>query len=88
MLAGQRLKLTLLYNHHTQNAEGEDVVSGIRTPEPLAYLQQNYPELYQQLFKIQRDLETHYRDMQAGGKLGPHNRRGHNRCLFFELCIG
>jgi phosphoenolpyruvate synthase/pyruvate phosphate dikinase len=57
----------VFYGEYLENAEGEDVVSGIRTPEPLAYLQQNYPELYQQLFKIQKDLETHYRDMQAGG---------------------
>jgi hypothetical protein len=59
----------VFYGEYLENAEGEDVVSGIRTPEPLAYLQQNYPELYQQLFKIQKDLETHYRDMQAGGRL-------------------
>jgi phosphoenolpyruvate synthase/pyruvate phosphate dikinase len=70
----------VFYGEYLENAEGEDVVSGIRTPEPLAYLQQNYPELYQQLFKIQKDLETHYRDMQAGGRLEPH-RRGHHYFL-------
>lgn len=34
---------------YLENAEGEDVVSGIRTPEPLSFLENNYPELYNQV---------------------------------------
>jgi pyruvate,orthophosphate dikinase len=46
------------------NAEGEDVVSGIRTPDDLEVLQEIQPKLYGQLFQIQETLERHYRDMQ------------------------
>jgi len=46
------------------NAQGEDVVAGIRTPEPLAALEQRMPEVYAQLVEIKDKLESHYRDMQ------------------------
>jgi pyruvate,orthophosphate dikinase len=46
------------------NAQGEDVVAGIRTPEPIADLQKLMPEAYDQLRKITENLERHYRDMQ------------------------
>ncbi len=46
------------------NAAGEDVVAGIRTPQPIEALQQSQPEVYQQLFDTQALLEKHYRDMQ------------------------
>lgn len=46
------------------NAQGEDVVAGIRTPQKLITLKDRMPEIYDQLFKIQDDLEKHYRDMQ------------------------
>ncbi|MFM2126021.1 MAG: hypothetical protein RL328_2472 [Acidobacteriota bacterium] len=46
------------------NAQGEDVVAGIRTPEPLADLEKLMPEAYDQLHKITESLERHYRDMQ------------------------
>ena len=46
------------------NAAGEDVVAGIRTPLPVAALQERLPEAYQELFRIQAILEKHYRDMQ------------------------
>ncbi|MEM1403486.1 MAG: pyruvate, phosphate dikinase [Pseudomonadota bacterium] len=46
------------------NAAGEDVVAGIRTPEPLAALQGNMPAVYEELNKTQALLEQHYRDMQ------------------------
>jgi pyruvate, orthophosphate dikinase len=46
------------------NAQGEDVVAGIRTPEPLAALETRLPAVFRQLSKIKDRLEHHYRDMQ------------------------
>ena len=46
------------------NAQGEDVVAGIRTPEPLDALKQRMPEVYDELVAIKDRLERHYRDMQ------------------------
>jgi pyruvate,orthophosphate dikinase len=46
------------------NAAGEDVVAGIRTPEPISKLEQEMPAVYQELFATQQRLELHYRDMQ------------------------
>lgn len=46
------------------NAAGEDVVAGVRTPEPLQALRERLPEVYEQLFTTQAMLEKHYRDMQ------------------------
>lgn len=46
------------------NAAGEDVVAGIRTPQPVTALQQKLPEVYDELFTTQALLEKHYRDMQ------------------------
>ena len=46
------------------NAAGEDVVAGIRTPEPIEALQARMPDVYAQLFDTQAMLEKHYRDMQ------------------------
>ncbi|MGS2722398.1 pyruvate, phosphate dikinase [Porticoccus sp. GXU_MW_L64] len=46
------------------NAAGEDVVAGIRTPEPIDALQQRLPEVYDELYRTQALLEQHYRDMQ------------------------
>jgi len=46
------------------NAAGEDVVAGIRTPEPIADLERKMPAVYEQLFATQQLLERHYRDMQ------------------------
>src|SRR5258708_23631883 len=46
------------------NAQGEDVVAGIRTPEPLSDLEKIMPEAYRQLHRITDSLEHHYRDMQ------------------------
>ena len=46
------------------NAQGEDVVAGIRTPEPLAALETRMPKVYAQLVAIKDRLEKHYRDMQ------------------------
>ena len=46
------------------NAQGEDVVAGIRTPRPIAQLESILPEAYGQLVTIQKRLESHFRDMQ------------------------
>ncbi|MBI4127227.1 pyruvate, phosphate dikinase [Candidatus Peregrinibacteria bacterium] len=46
------------------NAQGEDVVAGIRTPEKIDDLKEKIPEAYDKLFEIQLKLEQHYRDMQ------------------------
>ena len=46
------------------NAQGEDVVAGIRTPEPIDHLKSTNPEVYKQFVDIATKLENHYRDMQ------------------------
>ena len=46
------------------NAQGEDVVAGVRTPQPIAALAEVMPEVYEQFVKVCNTLETHYRDMQ------------------------
>ena len=46
------------------NAQGEDVVAGIRTPQPLSALAETMPEVYQQFVEISQNLEKHYHDMQ------------------------
>ncbi|HHW70288.1 MAG TPA: pyruvate, phosphate dikinase [Clostridiales bacterium] len=53
-----------LYGEYLMNAQGEDVVAGIRTPEPISKLQEVKPELYKQFVEITQKLEDHYRDMQ------------------------
>jgi pyruvate,orthophosphate dikinase len=53
-----------LYGEFLSNAQGEDVVAGIRTPEPLSAMQQKLPRAYEQLLETMRRLEEHYRDMQ------------------------
>ena len=53
-----------LYGEFLMNAQGEDVVAGIRTPQPIAELAQAMPEAYEQFIKIAETLEKHYRDMQ------------------------
>ena len=53
-----------LYGEYLLNAQGEDVVAGIRTPEPISHLQEQMPEVYQQFIDIAGKLEAHYRDMQ------------------------
>jgi len=53
-----------LYGEFLANAQGEDVVAGIRTPEPLAQMEQKLPQAFEQLVETMRRLEEHYRDMQ------------------------
>ncbi|MFN4032912.1 MAG: pyruvate, phosphate dikinase [Fimbriimonadales bacterium] len=52
-----------LYGEFLPNAQGEDVVAGVRTPLPLSALQERMPEVYQQFLEIAERLERHYRDM-------------------------
>ncbi len=52
------------YGEFLENAQGEDVVAGIRTPKPISKLQDIMPEAFNQLKEIAHKLETHYRDMQ------------------------
>ena len=53
-----------IYGEYLINAQGEDVVAGIRTPQPITRLEQDLPERYQQFIAIANKLEDHYRDMQ------------------------
>ncbi|MDR3084829.1 MAG: pyruvate, phosphate dikinase [Christensenellaceae bacterium] len=53
-----------LYGEYLINAQGEDVVAGIRTPKPISVLEQDMPEVYAQFVKTADILEKHYRDMQ------------------------
>ena len=52
------------YGEYLMNAQGEDVVAGIRTPDPIDKLQKISPKAYRDLLRIQKKLERHYRDMQ------------------------
>ena len=54
----------LFYGDYLINAQGEDVVAGIRTPEPISRLQDDMPKVYDQLMGIRTKLETHYKEMQ------------------------
>ena len=53
-----------LMGEYLINAQGEDVVAGIRTPSPIAELENQMPEVYAQFVEISQKLEKHYRDMQ------------------------
>jgi pyruvate, orthophosphate dikinase len=53
-----------LYGEYLMNAQGEDVVAGIRTPLPIASLAKENPAIYEQFVQIANLLENHYRDMQ------------------------
>ena len=46
------------------NAQGEDVVAGVRTPMPIAQMEQEFPEAYAEFIKVCQTLENHYHDMQ------------------------
>src|SRR5437899_2394261 len=54
----------IFYGDYLVNAQGEDVVAGIRTPMPLGEMQKTMPKVYGQLEKVRVKLEKHYRDMQ------------------------
>lgn len=53
-----------IYGEYLINAQGEDVVAGIRTPQPITRLEQDLPECYAEFLNIANRLEQHYRDMQ------------------------
>ncbi len=53
-----------LFGEYLLNAQGEDVVAGIRTPQPISTLERDMPEVYGQFREIARRLERHYKDMQ------------------------
>src|SRR5690625_1064045 len=53
-----------LYGEYLNNAQGEDVVAGIRTPKSIHSLQEMHPDIYNQFLDISRKLELHYKDMQ------------------------
>lgn len=52
------------YGDYLINAQGEDVVAGIRTPEPISKLDAEMPKVYEQLLEIRKNLESHYKEMQ------------------------
>ncbi|PNV63471.1 pyruvate, phosphate dikinase [Clostridium sp. chh4-2] len=53
-----------IYGEYLINAQGEDVVAGIRTPQPITKLAEDLPECYKEFMAIAHKLEDHYRDMQ------------------------
>ena len=54
----------IFYGEYLMNAQGEDVVAGIRTPSPISTLQEEMPEIYKELDDIRHKLEQHYKEMQ------------------------
>lgn len=54
----------VIYGEYLINAQGEDVVAGTRTPAPIAEMQKDFPQAYDELVTITGKLETHYKDMQ------------------------
>jgi pyruvate,orthophosphate dikinase len=52
------------YGEYLLNAQGEDVVAGVRTPKPIAQLEKEMPVVYKQLYTTTKKLEKHYRDVQ------------------------
>jgi pyruvate,orthophosphate dikinase len=53
-----------IFGEYLINAQGEDVVAGIRTPKPIKTLEEDMPEAYKQFMEIAQTLENHYKDMQ------------------------
>lgn len=53
-----------IYGEYLINAQGEDVVAGVRTPNPITTLEQDMPECFKEFMEIANKLEDHYRDMQ------------------------
>lgn len=54
----------VLYGEYLMNAQGEDVVAGVRTPEPISHLHDLMPEVYDEFYNTAQTLEKHYKDMQ------------------------
>ncbi len=82
-----------LYGEFLMNAQGEDVVAGIRTPQTIDQLKNIMPEVYQQFVEIANKLELHYKDMQdmeftiEKGKLYMLQTRNGKRTAFAALKI-
>ena len=55
---------TGIFGEYLINAQGEDVVAGVRTPQPISKLEEDLPECYKQFVDLAMKLENHYRDMQ------------------------
>ena len=53
-----------IYGEYLINAQGEDVVAGVRTPQPISKLKEDLPECYEEFMNLAQKLEDHYRDMQ------------------------
>ncbi len=53
-----------VYGEYLVNAQGEDVVSGARTPQPISKLKKQMPKIYKELENLMKKLEKHYKDMQ------------------------
>ena len=53
-----------IYGEYLINAQGEDVVAGVRTPQPISKLAEDLPECYKEFMEIANKLEQHYKDMQ------------------------
>ena len=53
-----------IYGEYLINAQGEDVVAGVRTPQPITKLKEDLPECYEEFMSLAQKLEDHYRDMQ------------------------
>jgi len=53
-----------IFGEYLINAQGEDVVAGVRTPQPISKLQEDMPECYNEFMALAQKLENHYRDMQ------------------------
>ena len=53
-----------IYGEYLINAQGEDVVAGVRTPQPITKLKEDLPECYEEFMTLAQKLEDHYRDMQ------------------------
>ncbi|MEM4181755.1 MAG: pyruvate, phosphate dikinase [Candidatus Pacearchaeota archaeon] len=81
------------YGEYLVNAQGEDVVAGIRTPKPISELEKEMPEIYKQLLEVREKLEKHYRDMQdieftiEKGKLYVLQTRNGKRTAFAAVKI-
>jgi pyruvate,orthophosphate dikinase len=82
-----------LFGEYLVNAQGEDIVSGVRTPNPISILEETMPEIYGQLKTISHELEAHYKDMQdieftiQQGKLWILQTRAGKRALEAALKI-
>ena len=74
-----------LYGEYLMNAQGEDVVAGIRTPQPIDTLKEVMPECYNQFVEINKILEDHYKDMQDMEFTDVYKRQQVVECDAFQI---